>query len=324
MRIAITDGLHPDAIAQLLAESGGDVAELEPTALEESSENPIVALIVRSRTKVTAEMLASLPSLRVVGRAGVGVDNIDLAAATVAGVRVVNAPRASTHSVVELTMAHLLASARFLAPSDRAMRDGRWIKKQAKGTELAGKRLGLVGYGRIARGVAAVASAFGMEVHAYDPYLPQGVDIAPAVHLHAELDDLFRNCTHISLHCGLTPETHHMVDARRLALMPNVGADGVACGAHVVKCARGGLIDEEAAATALAEGTLSTLSLDVFEHEPVSGDHPLLSHDRFSGTPHIGASTHEAQRRVGMDIADAVLETLATGSCSTVVNRDVL
>lgn len=324
MRIVITDGLHADAIAKLRANSGGEVIELEPEALANASGPPITALIVRSRTKVTAGMIAALPDLRVVGRAGVGVDNIDLDAATAAGVRVVNAPRASTHSVVELTMAHLLASVRFLGPSDRAMRDGRWIKKQAKGTELAGKRLGLVGYGRIARGVAAVASALGMEVHAYDPYLPDGVDIGPATTLHAELDDLFRSCTHVSLHCGLTAETHHMVNARRLSLMPQVGADGVACGAHVVNCARGGLIDETAAASALENGTLASLGLDVFEEEPVVADHPLLSHDRFNGTPHIGASTHEAQRRVGLDIADAVLETLTTGSCATVVNRTVL
>ncbi|MEE3090361.1 MAG: NAD(P)-dependent oxidoreductase, partial [Candidatus Thermoplasmatota archaeon] len=217
-----------------------------------------------------------------------------------------------------------LGSVRFLGPSDRAMREGRWIKKDAKGTELSGKRLGLVGYGRIARGVAAVAVALGMEVHAYDPYLPDGVDIAPATTLHAELDDLFRSCTHISLHCGLTPETHHMVDARRLNLMPQTGADGVACGAHLVNCARGGLVDESAASEALGNGTLSSLALDVFEEEPVGAGHPLIEHARFSGTPHIGASTHEAQRRVGMDIASAVLETLHTGACPTVVNRDVL
>ena len=324
MRIAITDGLHPDAIAKLRAECGGEVSELEPESLGVDGGRSITALIVRSRTKVTADVLASLPDLKVVGRAGVGVDNIDLDAATAAGVRVVNAPRASTHSVVELTMAHLLGSVRFLGPSDRAMREGRWIKKDAKGTELSGKRLGLVGYGRIARGVAAVAVALGMEVHAYDPYLPDGVDIAPAVSLHADLDDLFRSCTHISLHCGLTSETHHMVDARRLNLMPQVGADGVVCGAHLVNCARGGLVDESAASEALGNGTLASLALDVFEEEPVGDGHPLVQHMRFSGTPHIGASTHEAQRRVGMDIASAVLETLHTGSCPTVVNRDVL
>ena len=208
----------------------------EPESLGSDGGGPS-ALIVRSRTKVTADVLASF-RLKVVGRAGVGVDNIDLEAATAAGVRVVNAPRASTHSVVELTMAHLLGSVRFLGPSDRAMREGRWIKKEAKGTELSGKRLGLVGYGRIARGVAAVAVALGMEVHAYDPYLPEDVDIAPATTLHGDLDDLFRSCTHISLHCGLTPETHHMVDARRLNLMPQTGADGVAAGPFGQLCTR--------------------------------------------------------------------------------------
>ena len=115
-----------------------------------------------------------------------------------------------------------------------------------------------------------------------------------------------------------------MVDARRLNLMPQVGADGVACGAHLVNCARGGLVDEHAASAALSDGVLASLALDVFEEEPVGAGHPLVEHTRFSGTPHIGASTHEAQRRVGMDIAAAVLETLDTGSCSTVVNRDVL
>ena len=325
MRIAITDGLHHDAL-DVLASAGATllVEHHDAAALASGVLNGVDAIIVRSATKLTAEVMAATPSLRVIGRAGVGVDNIDLAAATTANVRVVNAPGASTRSVVELTVGHLLASARLVGPSDRALRDGRWIKKQATGTEIAGKRLGLVGYGRIARGVAQAASGLGMEVHAYDPYLPDGVDIAPAVHLHADLDSLFAACTHISLHCNLTDETRHLANAARFAMMPVVGADGVACGNHVVNCARGGLVHEGDAAEALDAGVLSSLALDVFEHEPLAPDHPLLRHERFLGTPHIGASTLEAQRRVGMDIVNAVLQTLASGTCSTVVNRDVL
>lgn len=325
MRIAITDGLHPEALQRLEAHGAMlDVKHYAPEDLASGALEGANALIVRSATRVTAEVIAASPDLRVIGRAGVGVDNIDLKAATAAGIRVVNAPGASTRSVVELTVGHLIASARMIPWSDRALRDGQWIKKQATGSELAGKRLGLVGYGRIARGVAAAASAFGMEVHAYDPYLPAGAEIAPATHLHPTLDGLFSACTHISLHCNLTDETHHLANASRIAMMPGVGLDGVACGNHLVNCARGGLVDEQAAANALDSGQLASLALDVFETEPVSADHPLLGHDRFHGTPHIGASTLEAQRRVGMDIVEAVLSTLETGTCPTVVNRDVL
>jgi D-3-phosphoglycerate dehydrogenase len=325
MRIAITDGLHPDAL-DLLRSAGATllVEHHDPEALASGALDGVDAIIVRSATKLTSDVIHATPTLRVIGRAGVGVDNIDLSAATLANVRVVNAPGASTRSVVELTIGHLIASARLVAPSDRALRDGRWMKKQATGSEIAGKRLGLVGYGRIARGVAQAATALGMEVHAYDPYLPQGVDIAPAVRLHSDLDSLFSTCTHISLHCNLTEESRHLANAARFALMPGVGADGVACGNHVVNCARGGLVSEEDAAAALESGVLASLALDVFEHEPLAADHPLLSHDRFLGTPHIGASTLEAQRRVGLDIVDAVLRTLETGTCPTVVNRDVL
>ena len=189
-------------------------------------------------------------------------DNINLEAATAAGVRVVIA-RGVHHSVVELTMAHLLGSVRFLGPSDRAMREGRWIKK-AKGTVVRqAARFGRLRSHRPRRGRRGRPWAW-----RHMPPSPKAWT-SPRHHLHAELDDLFRSCTHISLHCGLTP-THHMVDAQWLNLMPQTGADGVACGAHLVNCARGGLVDESAASEALSNGTLASLALDVFEEEPLA------------------------------------------------------
>jgi phosphoglycerate dehydrogenase-like enzyme len=145
-----------------------------------------------------------------------------------------------------------------------------------------------------------------MEIHAYDPYLPNQIAEQLGAHVHDDVDDLFRMCTHITIHCNLTEETHHLVNARRLALMPQLGKDGVACGNHVVNCARGGIIDEKAALAALESGELTTLALDVFEVEPVDPENALLQHSGFHGTPHIGAATLEAQVRVGMDISDAV------------------
>jgi D-3-phosphoglycerate dehydrogenase len=321
-RIAVTDGMAPQAVSRL-TEAGHEVVEgsIDSKLLESGALSGFDAIIIRSATILNASVIDSSKGLKVIGRAGVGVDNIDLDAATANGIIVVNAPRASTQSVVELTIAHLLSSVRKVAVSDRGLREGKWEKKLMKGTELSGKALGFIGFGRIAQGVADVAVALGMEIHAYDPYLPVKVSRGLGVRMHADVDDLFRMCTHITVHCNLTEETHHLVNADRLALMTGRGADGVHCGNHLVNCARGGIIDEEAAFTALEDGTLSTLALDVFENEPVEADHPLLQHPGFHGTPHVGAATLEAQVRVGLDIADAVDTVLKGREADTQVNR---
>ncbi len=325
-RVAVTDGMAEEAVKRL-ENAGCEVVQefIEHQQLVQGALAEFDAIIVRSATKITEEMLAvSQPRLKVVARAGVGVDNIDIDAASKIGVPVVNAPRASTQSVVELTVGHLLSSLRFIPRADRSLRSGDWAKKELKGTELYGKRLGLIGFGRIAQGVAAVARAFGMEVHSYDPYLPLSIAKKAGVTMHKNIDNLFKLCTHISVHCNLTEETHHLINQKRIKLMPGVDPFNLACGNHIVNCARGGIVDEDAALEALESGQLSSLALDVFEHEPVDPSSPLLQHQNFHGTPHIGAATIEAQRRVGLDIVDAVLTVLDGGMAETTVNRNDL
>jgi D-3-phosphoglycerate dehydrogenase len=325
-RIAVTDGMADEAVERL-EQAGCEVVRqfIELQDLLDGALAEFDAVIVRSATKITKEILeASTPGLKVVARAGVGVDNIDLDAASQLEIPVVNAPRASTQSVVELTVAHLLGSLRYIPTADRTLRSCSWAKKELTGTELYGKRLGLIGFGRIAQGVARVAQAFGMEVHSYDPYLPAAVAKKFDVSMHKSVDSLFKRCTHISIHCNLTDETHHLVDSERISMMPGKDPNNLQCGNHIVNCARGGIIDETAALQALENGHLSSLALDVFENEPVDASSPLLQHPHFHGTPHIGAATIEAQRRVGLDIADAVLVALSGTLPETTVNRSLL
>ena len=215
-RIAVTDGMAPGAVVRL-EKSGHEVIVgfIEEKDLLAGVLNDFDAIIVRSATKLTADIIAVSGNLSVIGRAGVGVDNIDLEAAGNAGIMVVNAPNASTQSVVELTVGHLLSSLRHIAKADRGLRAGLWEKKQMKGTELSGKCLGLIGFGRIAQSVARVAQTLGMEIHAYDPYLPPKVAKSQGAYLHKKVDTLFQTCTHISIHCNLTDETHHLVNQKR-------------------------------------------------------------------------------------------------------------
>tara|TARA_B100000035_G_scaffold290947_1_gene278456 strand:- start:246 stop:1232 length:987 start_codon:yes stop_codon:yes gene_type:complete len=326
MRVAVTDGMAKEAVKKL-ENAGCEVIQefIEHEDLINGALSEFDAVIVRSATKISEEMMqASLPRLKVIGRAGVGVDNIDVDAASRLGLPVVNAPRASTQSVVELTIGHLLGSLRFIPRADRSLRSGEWAKKELKGTELFGKRLGLIGFGRIAQGVAKVAQAFGMEVHSYDPYLPLSVAKKAGVTMHKNVDNLFKTCTHISVHCNLTDETHHLINQKRISMMPGVDPFNLKCGNHIVNCARGGIVDEDAALEALNSEQLTSLALDVFEHEPIDPSSPLLQHIHFHGTPHIGAATLEAQHRVGLDIVGAVLTVLNGGIAETTVNRDAI
>lgn len=315
-KIAITDGLSKSAI-KLLLDAGHEV-QLEPQEL-----NGFDAVVIRSATKLTKDIIEATPSLRLIGRAGVGVDNIDLDAASSAGILVCNTPSASTQSVVELTIGHLLASIRYIPMADRDLRSGKWTKKKLRGTELFGKRLGFIGFGRIAQGVGKVARILGMELHAYDPYLPAKVAIEQGCTLHDDVNNIFKTCTHISVHCNLTKETHHLVNSHTLSLMPRIGADGIECGNHLVSCARGGIVREDDALLALQDGTLSSCALDVFEDEP-QVNHPILNHPNFHGTPHIGAATHEAQHRIGLEMADLLIQYFNGVTPNSVVNRDIL
>ena len=324
-RIAVTDGLSDEA-KTLLEKQGHEVIVqfYEKSELESGVLNDFDAVIVRSATKLTNLVIKNSPNLKVIARAGVGVDNIDLSAAGSANIPVVNAPRASTQSVVELTIGHLLSSVRHVAKSDRSMRDGKWEKKQFKGSELAGKNLGLVGFGRIAQGVGAIAQSLGMNVHAYDPYLPPKIAKNQNTRLHKSVDTLFSNCTHISIHCNLTDETHHLVNYYRISKMPGKSIDGIQCGNHIVNCARGGIVNENDVLKALNDGLLASAALDVFEEEPVPEGYELCQHPNFHSTPHIGASTIEAQRRVGLDIARNVVSVLSNKKCEFIVNKEFL
>ena len=300
--IAVTDGMDPVAVNNLI-NAGHNVVEQHYTQ-EELASGALAdfdAVVIRSATKLSSEIIEKSSNLKFIGRAGVGVDNIDLHAATKSGIVVCNTPQASTNSVVELTIGHLLASCRHIPRGDRGLRDGLWEKKLLKGTELSGKRLGLVGFGRIAQGVATVALAMGMECHAYDPYLPTKIANKFECRMHDDVDSLFQLCTHISIHCNLTEETHHLVNHERIVMMPTSAPNGVSCGNHIVNCARGGIVDEDAVLNALNSGDLSSAALDVFEVEPAL-DNPLVQHPKFHGTPHIGAATLEAQARIGEEM----------------------
>ena len=307
-RIAVTDGMDPVAVNKLL-NAGYEVIErhYNEEELLDGALSDFDAVVVRSATKLTSEVISNSGQLSFIGRAGVGVDNIDIKAASRSGIVVCNTPQSSTNSVVELTIGHLLASCRYITRGDRGLREGLWEKKQLKGTELSGKRLGLVGFGRIAQGVATVAVAMGMECHAYDPYLPTNIARQFDCTMHDNVASLFSLCTHISIHCNLTEETHHLVNSDRIRMMSTSAPNGVGCGNHIVNCARGGIVHEAAVLDALESGHLTSAALDVFELEPAI-DNPLISHPNFHGTPHIGASTLEAQSRIGEEMTTLLLD----------------
>ena len=269
------------------------------------------AVIVRSSTTITAESLARADRLRVIGRAGVGVDNIDVLAATARGVAVFNAPSGNTISAAELTMALLLAAFRKLPSADRSMRAGEWDRKRFRGAELHGKTLGLVGAGRIGGEVARRARAFGMQVIAYDPFLQE--ERARSLGIRsAGLEELLRNADAVSLHVPLTDATANLIDARKLAMMKE--------GAIIVNAARGGVLDEDALVDALRDGPLGGAALDVFAEEPLPADHPLRSLGNVILTPHLGAATEEAQHNVAFEVAQAVRDALLQDDFSTAIN----
>ena len=269
------------------------------------------ALLVRSETKVTDQMMAAGPALRVIGRAGMGVDNIDVEAATRRGIAVMNTPGGNTVSAAEHALALLLALVRRLPWAAESMRRGEWDRKRFGGRELRGKVLGLVGLGRIGSHVATVARALGMDVLAHDPFLPEpraaelGVKLMP-------LDDLLKRVDALSLHLPATSETKMLIDRRRIGLLKK--------SAVIVNTARGGLLDEAALLEAVEGGRLHGAALDVFEQEPLPADSPLRKSDRIILTPHLAASTAEAQERVSLEICRSVRDALLTGVIGGAVN----
>jgi len=326
-RIAVTDGMDDIAVKHL-EEMGHEVVlqHYSPDELSSGALSTFDAVVIRSATRMTEQVILNSSGrngqLKLIGRAGVGIDNIDLTVSTSSRIAVCNTPGASTHAVVELTIGHLLACARHITTGDRTLRGGEWAKKQLRGTELSGKRLGLIGFGRIAQGVGQAARSLGMTLHTYDPYLPAEVAADQHCQLHDEIDEVFRLCTHISIHCNLTEETHHLVNAKRLEMMPGIGIDGVPCGNHIVNCARGGIVDEVALLKALESGMVASAALDVFEKEPAL-DNPLIHHRNFHGTPHIGAATIEAQARIGEEMAELLIDFFDGKKPKSIINPEI-
>ena len=269
------------------------------------------AVIVRSAAKVPREVLRHADRLKIIGRAGVGVDTIDVDAATERGIAVLNAPSGNTISAAELAMALLMSVVRKVAAADRSMKAGKWDRAKFSGTELYLKTLGLIGAGRIGGEVAKRARGFGMRVLVYDPFLTD--ERARALGGEpSTLDELLRRSDAVTLHVPLTDGTRHMIGEAQLALMKPT--------AVLVNAARGGIVDEAALVRALSEKRLAGAALDVFEAEPLPADHPLRTLDSVVLTPHLGASTEEAQQNVAVEIAEAVRDALLAGDLSRAVN----
>ncbi len=309
-RILITDGLGENGQSILRAaavvddRSGISGADLVKTVADYD------ALVIRGRTRVTPEVFEAAKRLKVVGRAGVGVDNIDLSAAKAHNVTVVNAPTSTTGAVAELAFGLLLALAREIPRADLAMKEGQWLKKELEGVELSGKTLGLIGYGRIGMEVGQRAAAFGMNVIAYDPFIEESA-IEQGGAESVSIQDLYRWSDFISLHLPYNVQTRDLMGTMAFSEMK----DGV----RIVCAARGGIIDEAALLAALNSGKVAGAALDVFAAEP-PGPTELVKHPRVICTPHIGAQTVEAQTRASEDIAHEVLAALRGGPLRWKVN----
>lgn len=302
-KILLTDGLKDNGQAVLRA--APDVVEVnDRTGISAEELLDVVSqydgMIVRGRTKVTPGVINAAPRLKVVGRAGVGVDNIDLAAAQSNQITVVNSPMATSIAVAEHTLALMLSLIRMIPKADTAMKIGQWIKKQLVGTELNDKTLGIIGMGRIGSLVGERAAAFGMHILGYDPLLAEDVIQARGAQ-PVDLKTLYSQSDFITLHLPLTPETRNMIDGQAIGYMKR--------GVFLICAARGGIIAETALLSALESGQITGAALDVFSEEP-PGLTALVAHPKVVGTPHVGAQTEEAQQRAAQDIAQEVLAAL--------------
>jgi D-3-phosphoglycerate dehydrogenase len=312
--ILVADPIAEDGLALLRQYASVEVVAGDRAALERRLP-AAAALLVRSETRVTPELLAAAPRLRVIGRAGAGVDTIDVDAATARGIVVVNAPGGNAVAAAEHALALLFALARRVAAADASMKRGRWARGDYLGSELTGKTLGLVGLGRVGTEVARRALGLDMRVLVYDPYVPE----EHARHLGLEpidLDGLLETSDVVSLHVPLTEATRGLINAERIARMRPT--------ALLINCARGGLVDEAALLTALDDGRLAGAGLDVYAREPVGADDPLPRHPRVVATPHLGASTVEAQANVAAQIAGEVLAVLEGRPAQFAVNAPSL
>jgi len=315
MKIVLAEKVSPATLAVLQQESGWNcvtaeqIAKLGPGGLETELADAD-ALVVRSAVQVDAKLLESAPNLRVIGRAGVGVDNIDTEAATHRGIVVMNTPGANAVAVAELTLGLMIAMARGVARANSTMHAGKWEKKSLQGLELRGKTLGIVGLGRVGLEVARRARSFGMELIGYDPF------IAPVIARENEvtlvpLDELFKQSDYLTLHVGLTSQTEGMINATSIKIMKP--------GVRIVNCARGELIVDEALAEAVRSGHVAGAALDVFRQEPLKQS-PYFELENVLLSPHIGGSTNEAQEAIGIQLAMQVRDYLKLGVAQNAVN----
>ena len=303
MKVLITDKMAEEAI-ELLKGAGHDVTFDEMDADKLLLEIPKYdALMVRGRTKVIEDIVSAGAegNLKVIGRAGIGVDNVDLETAAKNNIKVVNAPTGATASVAELAIAHMLSLSRHITKADATMKNGEWAKKQLKGNELYGKTLGLIGCGNIGKLTAKYAQMFNMNVIGYDPFISKEDMKKDGIKKEEDLGSIMKNADFISLHLPHIPQTHYIVNEEMLSKMKP--------SAYIINCSRGGTVDEKALYDALKNGTIAGAGLDVFENEPPK-DSPLFRFDNVVLTPHIGANTKEGQIRAGTVCAEQIIKAL--------------
>ncbi len=316
IKVFIADDVNDEKLAPL-RDAGIEVVKETKLPPEELAKRIKDAdgVIVRSATKITAELMDKAKKLRVIGRAGVGVDNIDVAAATERGIVVMNAPDGNTITTAEHTMALLVSLARNVPQASAKLQAGTWDKKSFVGVELNGKTLGIIGLGRIGKHVAKIGKGFGMRIFAYDPFISEdqandlGIEIG-------ELDAVFAEADFLTIHTPVTDETRGIIGKAAFSKMKK--------GVRIVNCARGGLVDEVALLEAVEDGTVAGAALDVFDVEPLDKESPLLKNPRIITTPHLGASTTEAQEGVALTVAEQIRDYLLSGELRNAVNAPSL
>jgi len=317
MKVLITDKMAEEAI-ELLKDAGHDVTFDEMDADKLILEIPKYdALMVRGRTKAIADVVnaGAKGNLKVIGRAGIGVDNVDLESAAKNDIKIVNAPTGATASVAELAIAHMLSLSRHITKADVTMKNGEWAKKQLKGNELYGKTLGLKGCGNIGKLTAKYAQIFNMNVIGYDPFISKNDMKKTGIKKMDDLEDVIKNADFISLHLPHIPQTHYIVNEEMLSKMKP--------SAYLINCARGGTVDEKALYKALKNGIISGAGMDVFENEPPK-DSPLLTLDNVVLTPHLGANTKEGQIRAGTVCAEQIIKVLNNETPDFWVNKKLM
>ena len=319
-RVLVTDKLAEEGLALLRAEPDIELVvdtslAKDPAALRRALADAD-GIIIRSGTRLTAEVLEGQSRLKAIARAGVGVDNIDVPAASHQGIVVMNTPGGNTISTAEHTLAMMLALSRNIAPADASLKAGRWDRTKFTGTQLEGKSIGIIGLGRVGQAVAQRARGFEMTVLGFDPFLTAEKALELGIESVGRLDDLWGRCDFLTLHTPLTPETRNLVGRAALERMRP--------GVRIINCARGGLIDEAALLEALDSGKVAGAAIDVFDPEPPPPDHPLVRHPKVLVTPHLGASTEEAQVNVAVEAAQLLINYFHKGQVRFAVNMPTL